>query len=97
MKYFSYFFQKTCFDISCKLSALETICMKCQNLFCGKSKKNIISLSSAEFVQRQVILNASTSGQMGLFKFQPLTLKAPSKICSRRHSNFFLFFRENKF
>ena len=30
MKYFSYFFQKTGFDISCKLS---TICMKCQNLF----------------------------------------------------------------
>ena len=30
----------------------ETICMKCQNLFSGKNKKNIINLSSAEkFIQ----------------------------------------------
>ena len=29
---FSFFSQKTGFDISCKLSPLETICMKCQNL-----------------------------------------------------------------
>ena len=35
-------------DISCKL---ETIFMKCQNLFCGKNKKHIISLSSANFTQ----------------------------------------------
>ena len=27
------------FDISCKLSPLETICMKCQNLFSGKKEK----------------------------------------------------------
>ena len=27
------------FDISCKLSPKETICMKCQNLFSGKNKK----------------------------------------------------------
>ena len=39
--YFSYFSQKTGFDISCKLSPVETICMKCQNLFSGKNKKNI--------------------------------------------------------
>ena len=36
-----YFSQKTGFDISCKLSSLETICMECQNLFLGKNKKNI--------------------------------------------------------
>ena len=48
---FSYFFQKTEFDISCKLSPLETICMKCQILFSGKNKKNIINLSSAELAQ----------------------------------------------
>ena len=30
------FFQKTGFDISCKVSPLETICMKCQNLFSGE-------------------------------------------------------------
>ena len=30
----------------------ETICMKCQSLFSGKNKKNIIRLSSAEIAQR---------------------------------------------
>ena len=38
--YFSYFSQKTGFDITCKLS-METICMKCLNLFSGENKKNI--------------------------------------------------------
>ena len=52
--FFSYFFQKTGFDISCKLSPEETICMKCQILFTGKNKKNIINLSSAENAQRVV-------------------------------------------
>ena len=28
--------------------------MKCQNIFSGKNKKNIISLLSAEFAQRMV-------------------------------------------
>ena len=32
----------------------ETICMKCQILFTGKNKKNIINLSSAEYAQRVV-------------------------------------------
>ena len=48
LKYFSYFFKqqnKTGFDISCKL---ETVCMKCQNLFSGKNKINIINLLSAD-------------------------------------------------
>ena len=39
--YFSYFSQKTSFDISWKLSPVETICMKCQILFSRKIKKNI--------------------------------------------------------
>ena len=30
---FSYFLQKIGFEISCKLSLKETICMKCQSLF----------------------------------------------------------------
>ena len=38
------------------VSGMETICMKCQNLFSGKNKKNIISLSSAELAQRVVII-----------------------------------------
>ena len=41
-------------DISYKLSPMETICMKCQILFSGNNKKNIINLPSAEFAQRVV-------------------------------------------
>ena len=40
--------EETGFDIPCKLSPVETICMKCQILFPGKDKKNVINLSSAE-------------------------------------------------
>ena len=39
LKYFS---QKIDFDISCKLSPMETICRKCQNLLSDKNKKNIL-------------------------------------------------------
>ena len=42
------------FDSSCKLSPVETVCMKCQILFSEKNKKNIISLLSAEFAPRVV-------------------------------------------
>ena len=52
--YFSYFSQKTGFDILCKLSPIKTICMKCQILFSGENKKTIINLSSAELAQRMV-------------------------------------------
>ena len=31
--------------------------MKCQILFSGKNKKNIINLSSVEFVQKVIIVN----------------------------------------
>ena len=44
------FFQKTCFDSSCKLSPKETIWMKCQSLFSGKSKKKYYKMSSAEII-----------------------------------------------
>ena len=54
MKYFSYFSWKTGFVISCKLSPMETICMKCCILFSVKNKKIIINLSSAELAQRVV-------------------------------------------
>ena len=43
-----YFSQKKEFDISCKLSPLETICMRCQILFSGKNKKRYFKTSSAE-------------------------------------------------
>ena len=40
--------EKKGFDISCKLSPEETICMECQNLLSGKNKKTVINLSSAD-------------------------------------------------
>ena len=46
-----YISHKTGFDTSCKLSPMETICMKCQILFSGKTKKNMLS---AELDQRAV-------------------------------------------
>ena len=49
-----YFFQKKGIGISCRLSALETICMKYQILFSTKNKKNIINLLPVEYAQRVV-------------------------------------------
>ena len=42
---FPFFPQITGFDISCKLSPMETICMKCQNPFSRKSKKSKKNIS----------------------------------------------------
>ena len=50
LKYFSIFFQKTRFDISCKLSPMETICMKCQITFSGKNKKSISECRLLKFL-----------------------------------------------
>ena len=45
-RHFEIFFpQKIGFDISCKLSPQETVCVKCQNQFWGKeTKKSSICL-----------------------------------------------------
>ena len=48
------YFPKIGFDISYKLSPVETICMKCQILFSGKIRKNIFNLLSAELAKRVV-------------------------------------------
>ena len=48
LKHFSDFPQERGFHISCKLSPVETICMKCWILFSGK---NIINLLSTELAQ----------------------------------------------
>ena len=42
--YFSDFLQGTRFEISCKLSLMETKCMKCQILFPGKNINNLLLL-----------------------------------------------------
>ena len=60
LKYFFLFSQKTGLDISCKLSPMETICMKCQILFSWKRKKTKYHLSYAELTQRVVKVNILT-------------------------------------
>ena len=52
--FFSYFSLKIGSDSSCKLSPLETICMKCQILFSRRNKKNITNLLPAESAQSMV-------------------------------------------
>ena len=42
-EFFSYFSQKIGFDISCKLSPMKTICMRCQSPFSEKKNKENIS------------------------------------------------------
>ena len=49
IKLFSYFAQKSGFDIS-----METICMNYQILISGENKKSIINLSSGVLAQRVV-------------------------------------------
>ena len=44
-------------DNSHFLRYLETVCMKCQILFSGKNKKNIINLVPAELAQTLVKAN----------------------------------------
>ena len=51
IKKFSYFSQETGFDISCKLSSMQKIYMKCQILVSWKNKKNITKLLSAELAK----------------------------------------------
>ena len=68
---FLIFFHKTGFDISCKLSPLETICMKCQILFCGKKKRKYFNMPSAEtFVQRWLIHLLSRDGSFTMLVFE---------------------------
>ena len=48
-------FPRKRFDISCKLSAKETICMKCQRLFSGENKKlgdNLHEVSKPIFLEK---------------------------------------------
>ena len=53
-EHFFLFFLENRFDISCKLSPMETICMKSQILFSGKIKKIMINSLSAELARRGV-------------------------------------------
>ena len=46
--FFSYISQQIGFDMSCKPSPLETLCMECQILFSEKNKEKYYNMSSAE-------------------------------------------------
>ena len=68
---FFLFFPKIGFDILCKLSPMETICIKCQILFSGKNTKNVISLSSAELGQRVITFNVISGVHLTLKDLLP--------------------------
>ena len=77
---FLIFPQKTGFYNSCKLSPLilETICMKCQNLFSGKNKEYILKCHLLIFLPRVLsVKNCQVSGKQcrprsGLTLFTPV-------------------------
>ena len=53
LKYFPYFSQKTGFGITCKLSPVQIICMKCKNLFFEKQVRKISSICRLLNVPRE--------------------------------------------
>ena len=55
---FSYFSWKIGFGMSCKLSPLETICMKCQNLFSLKNKKSISKCCLLRFLSSMLSIKS---------------------------------------
>ena len=48
---FAYVPQIIGFDISCKLSPSEAICMKCQIQFSGENKKNVLNISKCRLLK----------------------------------------------
>ena len=60
---------KTEFDNSCKLSPLETICIKCQNLFSGEFKKNI-SKCLLKILPRVLSVNAHIASMILIIRSQ---------------------------
>ena len=98
--FFFLFFLRIGFDISCKLSPFETVCMKCQILFCGKNKKNITNLSSAESAQRvvHVMVKRAAKALIGLHGQidlgLPITLDK-AFFTSKKVLIFFLFLYKN--
>ena len=88
LKYLFIFSTKTGFDISCKWSPKETICMKCQILFSGKKKKKIY-IYIYQFV---ICCNSPESGKrvkaMGHnLVVQLCTCQAEQEHKSRKYTN----------
>ena len=65
LKYLSDLFQKTEFDISCKLSK-ETVCMKCQTLFSEKKSSNCCL--SVVKVKLEIMSYSDYNLEQGLYK-----------------------------
>ena len=51
------------------MSPVDTNCMKCQTLFSGKDKKNIINLESAEFSKSMLKVKSHLPYILGYFCF----------------------------
>ena len=78
---FLIFFQKTGFDISCKLSPKETICMKCHILFSEKNKKNISKCRLLKILPRVLSVKAHILTLVSLFALDMVTfLKQNAEI-----------------
>ena len=60
LKYFSYFSQKIGFGSSCNMSYGDNLHEMPKSIF-WENKKNIVSLSSAEFAQRVVMVKILSS------------------------------------
>ena len=101
--HFSYFSQKTEFDISCKLSPLETICMKCQILFSGKNRKNVSKYHLLKILPIVLSIHIRSFRICGypatvqwtynrLWLSKVLTLKEPSKTVADDNIHFSFFF-----
>ena len=71
--FFCFFSQKIGFDISYKLSPLEIICTKCQNLFSRENKKkNIANLLFAELAKKVVKVHMLNINKSIMFTFKPI-------------------------
>ena len=57
----NFLFFSQVFDISCTLSQLETVCMKCQILLAGKIKKVSSNILSVDTVQRVVKVRGTSN------------------------------------
>ena len=63
--FFFVFFQETGVGISCEFSPLETVCVRCRDLFSVDDGGGVVDLSSAELAKRVV----KVSWCEGLFPF----------------------------
>ena len=70
---------------------LEIICMKCQILFSGKNMKNIINLSSTEFVQsvdlKNKIFQKGLSGHNFIGAGTSLRIVGKSRLSKNKKNN----------